>query len=89
VWGSTDQQFGKDRSILPDAVKQTVPEVASDDPDENFASAISIGAAEKQETPSTMIDEATDLLATVEGGEAVEQAKIAAERNRRMSTETD
>jgi hypothetical protein len=79
----------KPNSLLPETARPKPPEVDTGESGETVALATSIGDGKKQDIPPGMIDEATDLLATIEGEEAVEHAKIAAERNRRMLKETD
>jgi hypothetical protein len=89
VWGSADDgpMFVKLESVLPGAAKPKVREADTGEPDEKVAWATKIGGVKQKDIPERMIDEATDLLATLEGDAAVEQAKAAAKRNRRAAKE--
>jgi hypothetical protein len=89
VWGSSEDgaPFEKVESVPPGAAKPKVREADTGEPDEKAAWATKVGGVKQKDIPELMIDEATDLLATLEGDAAVEQAKAAAKRNRRAAKE--
>jgi hypothetical protein len=83
-----EQPPEKVKSILPQRLSPRPPRLLLANPT-RVARATSMESVKKQDILPGMIDEATDLLAASEGDAAVEECRLAAERNRRLMKGTD